>query len=147
MRRIHRDGYIRQPQHQLYVLGRLTLFDAVEFDQQPEILFDTPNRHRRAAKAGLALRAKAARIEELFIYDADDVSPRDAKTMQVLLSWRWDLPVRIGEPDYTPEQWAAKQTTNKVCARYGLFSPAPGRDDLAPAAAASGTVRGGLYTG
>src|ERR1700722_8065547 len=36
MRRWHRNGDIINVRH-LYVLGRVTLFDAIEFDQAPEL--------------------------------------------------------------------------------------------------------------
>jgi hypothetical protein len=136
MRRWHRNGCIINIRHR-YVLGRVTLLDAIEFDQVPELVFETPGLKSRLVDAGAALRARAARIEELYVYDAADASPRDLQVLKCLLALRWDIPVQIGEPDYTQAQWAAKQTANSVCAQYGLLPPDVGDKPTAGNAASA----------
>jgi hypothetical protein len=91
-------------------------------------LYDTPEAVQFGQDRGRvvfgprALAASRAKIEEMWIYDAAALR-RYAPALQAKLSNKWkDISVRLGEPDYSAQDWAAKQSSDSLCAEFGLFS-------------------------
>jgi hypothetical protein len=152
MRRTHqfsfKPSYIRRfgwpPQHPPrphFVLGRISLWDAIECQPHPRTLYDTPEAVQFGQDRGRivfgpkALAASRARIEELWIYDAKALR-NFAPALQAKLSARWDIPVHRGEPGYGSRDWSAKQSSDSLCREFGLLpgggGPVAQRDSVAP---------------
>jgi hypothetical protein len=124
--RNRRETYARKghPFFPVFVLGRLTLYDVVEFAGQVSALMWNLGGCDSARSMGVELRAGRARIEELFIYEDGDLPRMTVVAAQLLLSGSWDVPVTVGEPGYTEPQWRGKQFGNRTYEQVGLFSPA-----------------------
>jgi hypothetical protein len=116
MRRVRRDAHM-DGKCPFLVLGRVTLYDAISTRQTPWGF------NNGLLDAGLAMRANRARIEELFIFEDADLPHGCVPVIQAVLSKAWGVPVRVGEPDYTAQEWAAKQFRNGMYEEMGLFSP------------------------
>ena len=116
-----------QPPRPWFVIGRVTLWDAIERQAHPRHLYDTVEAVQYGQDRGRivfgpkALAASRARIDELWIYDAKALRPF-APELQKTLSARWtDVPVSIGEPDYTAQEWDSKESSDALCQQFGLF--------------------------
>jgi hypothetical protein len=124
----------RHPFFPVFVLGRVTLFHAVEYPGDVSALQFSLGMCGKVGSAGVELRANRARIKELWIYPDADLPRHTVTAAHLLLSmrWeRWDVPVTVGEPDYTAAQWAGKQFPNYMYEQVGLFSPAAMTGDRA----------------
>ena len=127
---IHRFGWPpTQPPRPFFVLGRVTLFDAIDMQPHPRTLYDTDAAIRLGVDRGRivygprALAASRAVVEALWIFPTNPLRPW-VDALQATLAARWDgVAVKIGEPDYTAQEWDGKQSASELCEEFGLFAP------------------------